>query len=110
MKSTGRAISAIVLAILMGLTAVTSTAQAGRAIKTKVMPVYPELAKRMNVNGTVRVELTVAPSGQVKSAKAVGGHPLLIEAAVTAAKQFKYATAAEETTEIVPFNFTNKSQ
>jgi TonB family protein len=106
MKSTRRAISVIVLAVLVSFTAVASFGLDQRTIKTKVVPVYPELAKRLNVNGTVRVELVVAPSGQVKSAKAVGGHPLLIDAAVNAAKQFKYAPAAEETTEVVPFNFT----
>jgi TonB family protein len=109
MKSTPRAISVIVLATLLSVTAVASFGQDARPIKNKVTPVYPELAKKLNVGGTVRVQLVVAPSGQVKSAKAVGGHPLLIEAAVSAAKQFKYAPAAEESTEIVPFNF-NRAQ
>jgi protein TonB len=106
MTSTPRGLWVIVLAILASLTGVTSFAQDARPIKTKVMPVYPELAKKLNVNGTVRVELVVAPNGQVKSAKAVGGHPLLIEAALSAARQLKFTPAAEETTEIVPFNFT----
>ena len=40
-----------------------------------------------------------------KSAKAIGGHPLLIDASVNAAKQFKYEAATEETKEIVEFKF-----
>lgn len=107
MTSTRRATSAILLAVLAGFAALPSFAQGGRTIKSKIVPAYPELARKLNVNGTVRVELVVAPSGQVKSAKAIGGHPLLIEAAVSAAKQFKFAPSAEETKEIVPFNFSH---
>lgn len=79
----------------------------GRAVKSKVSPTYPELAKRMNINGAVKVEVTVAPSGVVKTAKAMGGHPLLIDAAERAAKQFRFEASAEETKEIVEFKFTS---
>jgi hypothetical protein len=48
----------------------------------------------------------VLPNGAVKSAKAIGGHPLLIDAAVNAAKNFKFETAAAETKEEIPFNFS----
>jgi len=78
----------------------------GRVTKQKVSPAYPELAKKMNVVGVVKVELTVAANGQVKSAKAIGGHPLLIDASVNAAKQFKYEAGSEETKELVEFKFT----
>lgn len=75
-----------------------------RAVKSRVTPSYPELAKKMNVVGAVKVEVVVASTGAVKSAKAMGGHPLLIDAAVNAAKGFKYAPG-EETTEHITFNF-----
>src|SRR5437879_7983830 len=78
----------------------------GRVTKQKVSPTYPELAKKMNVVGVVKVELTVLPNGQVKSAKAIGGHPLLIDASVNAANQFKYEAGSEETKELVEFKFT----
>ena len=90
--------------ILMGST---QSAFAQRVVKSKVAPSYPELAKKMNVNGVVKVELTVAPTGSVKAAKAIGGHPLLIDAAVNAAKQFKYEASTEETKEIVEFKFNS---
>ena len=91
--------------LMMALVFTTSAlAQSTRAIKSKVTPTYPELAKRMNVNGAVKVEITVAANGTVKAAKALGGHPLLIDAAVNAAKQFKYE-AGEETKEVVEFKF-----
>jgi hypothetical protein len=53
------------------------------------------------------VEVVVAPNGTVKSAKAIGGHPLLIDSAVTAAKATKYEASAEETKELIVYNFNN---
>lgn len=80
-----------------------------RQVKSQGKVVFPELAKRMNVAGAVKVEVTVAPNGTVKAAKALGGHPLLIDAAVNAAKNTKYEAAAEETKEIIVYNFNASS-
>jgi TonB family protein len=79
---------------------------ADRALKSKVTPVYPELARKMAVSGTVKVEVTIAPNGSVKNVKVIGGHPLLVDAAVDAVKKFKYETASEESTQIVEFKFS----
>jgi TonB family protein len=98
-----RSLVRITAAAVLALSLV-AVAQSTRTVKTKVTPNYPELAKKMNVNGAVKVELVVAPNGAVKTAKALGGHPLLIDAALNAAKQFKYE-AGEETKEIVTFKF-----
>jgi len=76
-----------------------------RKPKSKVSPAYPELAKKMNVSGTVKVEIVIAPNGSVKSAKALGGHPLLIESALDAVKKWKFEPASEETTQIIAFDF-----
>ena len=95
----------LVLGILTSLPG-TASAQEKRVIKQRGNAVYPELAKRMNVQGTVKVEVMVLANGVVKSAKALGGHPLLIDAAVNAAKQMKFEPAAGETREEIPFNFT----
>jgi outer membrane biosynthesis protein TonB len=53
-----------------------------RKVKTKVAPVYPDIARRMNITGTVKVLVVVAPNGSLKSSKVVGGHPLLVTAAM----------------------------
>lgn len=77
-----------------------------RRVKTKVTPTYPELARRFNASGTVKIEVIVAPNGTVKTTKVVGGHPLLAGAAEEALKKWKYEPSAEETKAVVEFNFT----
>jgi TonB family protein len=98
------------LALLVGMTAISPAAHAqdtigGRKVKSKPQLVYPELAKNMHIAGSVKVEIVIAPNGTVKSAKALGGHPLLIESAVDAAKKFKFEPGPEETTADVKFDF-----
>lgn len=98
-----------VLAVALLVTFLSGIAMADdRAVKSRVTPSYPELAKKMNVVGSVKVEVVVASTGVVKSAKAMGGHPLLIDAAVNAAKGYKYVPG-EETTEHITFNFGNSN-
>ena len=36
----------------------------------------------MNITGTVKIEVVVAPNGTVKDARVVGGHPVLANAAL----------------------------
>jgi hypothetical protein len=37
----------------------------------------PELAKKGNLTGTVKIEVTIAPDGTVKRTRVMGGHPVL---------------------------------
>ena len=67
-----------------------------RKVKIKIAPAYPELAKKLNVSGSVKLEVLVGPNGSVKSVKALGGHPLLVDAAVEAVKQWKYEAGPED--------------
>ena len=76
-----------------------------RKVIKQVAPVYSEIARRANLSGTVKVEVTIAPNGVVKSAKLVGGHPLLADSALEAVKIWKYEPASAESTTIVVFNF-----
>jgi TonB family protein len=76
-----------------------------RKAKTKVSPVYPEVARRMSIEGTVKLAVVVSPNGTVKSSKAVGGHPLLVNAAVEAMRQWKFEPASTESSGIVEFKF-----
>ncbi len=56
---------------------------------------------RMSITGTVKVLVVVAPNGNLKSTKVVGGHPLLVNAAMDAIKKWKFEPAPEESTGIV---------
>jgi TonB family protein len=76
-----------------------------RKVKSKVAPSYPELARRMNITGTVKVQVTVATNGTVKTAKLVGGHPVLANAALDAVKKWRFESGPEESTGIVEFRF-----
>jgi TonB family protein len=68
-------------------------------------PEYPEIARRMNINGTVKVELVIAADGTIKSAKVLGGHPVLADAVQRALQKWKDAPGPSETTLQLDFKF-----
>jgi TonB family protein len=76
-----------------------------RKTKSKVEPMYPELARRMKISGVVKVSVTVAANGIVKDAKVVGGHPVLANAVLDAVKKWRFETGPQETTESLQFRF-----
>jgi TonB family protein len=76
-----------------------------RRAKNRVQPLYPELARKMNISGTVKIEVIVAPNGTVKDARVVGGHPVLANSALDAAKKWRFEPAAGESTGIIDFKF-----
>ena len=76
-----------------------------RKVKSRVAPVYPELARRMNIVGVVKVLITVTPAGTVKDAKLVGGHPVLASPALDAVRKWRFETSPQESTGIVEFRF-----
>jgi TonB family protein len=99
-----------VVAVLLGGVKLTLRAQNSdnevvRRAKSKVQPEYPELARRMNITGTVRVQVVVAPNGTVKDAKVVGGHPVLAGAALEAVRKWRFEPAPAESTGVVDFKF-----
>jgi len=103
-----------VLAMAAGTGAIGLEAQAAqgqvqgenaRRVKNKVQPVYPDLARRMNLSGTVKVEVVISPNGTVKEAQVVGGHPVLANAALEAARKWRFEPAAAESSSVVDFKF-----
>ncbi|MBS1809943.1 MAG: TonB family protein [Acidobacteria bacterium] len=56
----------------------------------KAQPSYPAAAKAAGVEGPVQVTVTVNENGEVTTAQAVSGHPLLREAATEAGRQWKF--------------------
>jgi protein TonB len=55
-----------------------------------VNPIYPTLAAKARVTGTVVLEATVAADGTVDEIRVISGHMLLIDAAINCVKQWKY--------------------
>jgi TonB family protein len=70
--------------------------EAGRKIKSRIPPKYPELAIKTKLVGMARIEMTVMPDGSVSEVKELGGNPLLLGALVSAVKQWKYEPASRE--------------
>ncbi len=56
-----------------------------------VTPTYPAAAKAVRASGSVNVQVTIDENGNVISATAVSGHPLLRAAAVSAARSSKFS-------------------
>ncbi len=52
--------------------------------------IYPDVARRMKISGTVRLQLQLTPSGSVREIKVLGGNPVLASAAQQAVKQAKF--------------------
>ena len=110
--STVRRLFALLLLIGVGAVVVVGPVRAlgedkeiTRKVKTKVAPVYPDIARRMSISGTVKLVVVVAPTGVVKSTKVLGGHPLLVSAAEEAVKKWKFETSPDEDSGVVEFTF-----
>ena len=92
--------------VLAGSLASAQQAEEGRRkAKTKVTPAYPDLARKMNITGKVKVEAVIAPDGHVKSVRAVGGSPVLVQPCLDAVKEWRFDAASEETLQLIEFNF-----
>jgi TonB family protein len=76
-----------------------------RKIVTRVMPHYPEMARTMNLKGSVKAEALVKPNGMVKSVDVKGGHPVLVRAAEDAIYKWKWEPATHETREPIEVRF-----
>lgn len=68
-----------------------------RRLRVGPQPDYPEMARRLDLKGTVQLELLIARDGSVKDVRVIGGHPVLAEAAVRAVKGWQYEPADKET-------------
>ena len=107
-----RYVATVLLALSVGVVAFFPSSSLGqeaaegrRKIVNKVVPLYPELARRIQMRGTVRVEALVASNGNVKFTQVIGGSPLLAKAAVDAIAKWKWVAAPQETKELIELNF-----
>ncbi|HEX7728153.1 MAG TPA: energy transducer TonB [Terracidiphilus sp.] len=95
----------VAVALFCLVVSVPGLAQSGRAIKTRVAPVYPEIAKRMHISGAVRVSVTIDAEGKVTDAKPVSGNQMLAAAAVDAVRKWRFEPGTGETTVELDINF-----
>jgi TonB family protein len=103
-RAGSRLFQAAALALLASM-ALPARAADDRAIRSRVPPVYPEIAKRMRISGVVKVEATVDPDGKVTDVKTVSGSRMLSPAAEEAVRKWTFAPAAEKSTVSVEINF-----
>lgn len=103
-RMTKRAAGLAVLILLAGL-AMPGRAADERAVKSRVVPVYPEIAKRMRISGVVKVEVTVDADGKVVEVKPVSGNQMLSNAAQDAVRKWKFAPGEGQATMQLSINF-----
>ena len=96
---------AFAFSVIFLLSALGSWGQETRKLIKKVDPIYPELARKMSMTGTVKVEITIKADGSVGDVRALGGNPVLVAAVEEAVKQWKYASAPAEAKKILEFKF-----
>ena len=94
----------LVLALAVSLPAFAE----GRKIVKEKQPAYPEMARKFALQGSVTMQVTVAPNGHVTETKVMGGHPILAQAAKDAVSNWVYEPAPSTTTETVKVNFTQQ--
>ena len=56
----------------------------------RVEPTYPPLARSARVQGDVVLSAVIDTNGQIQNLVLVSGHPMLVPAAITAVKQWRY--------------------
>ncbi len=82
-----------------------SAESAGRKVRSKVVPAYPDIARAAHITGKVKIEATIAADGHVISTKVVGGSPLLVNAAMDALSKWRFEAGPSDSTEVIEFEF-----
>lgn len=99
--------------LVMGQEAVlnVSKTDAMKNATAKVAPAYPPMARQLGMQGDVEVEARISEEGTVESVKPLTGNPVLLNAAVAAAKQWKFTPFTNEgkaVKAVAPISFTFK--
>ncbi len=69
---------------------VSSGVQGAKVIR-KISPTYPPIARQARIQGVVRLEAIIAKDGSIQNLRVIQGHPLLVQSALQAVKQWRYA-------------------
>jgi TonB family protein len=95
----------VVVVMVLCFGAANLSAQETRKAIAQPSPAYPSMARQFQLSGTVKVQVVIAPDGQIRETKVLGGHPLLAESVLNALKKWKFAQSNAETTQVLEFNF-----
>jgi protein TonB len=70
-------------------TRVGGAVQAAKLVN-RVQPIYPPLARQTRISGTVKLHAIIGKDGSVQQLQVVSGHPLLVQSALDAVRQWRY--------------------
>jgi TonB family protein len=84
------------------------SSEAVRKVVTRVSPQYPNLARSMNIKGTVKLVVIVGPNGSPKSIQVRGGNPVLVQSAEKALRDWKWEPATHASSEAVDLRFDSR--
>jgi protein TonB len=56
----------------------------------QVKPNYPPLARQARVQGSVVLQAVISKDGTIQNLRVVSGHPMLVQSALDAVKQWRY--------------------
>jgi protein TonB len=59
-------------------------------LANRVQPVYPALARQARITGVVVLHAIIAKDGTISQLEVISGHPLLVQSALDAVKQWRY--------------------
>lgn len=68
---------------------VAGPAQAAKLVN-RIAPIYPPLARQTRIQGVVKLHAIIDTDGAVLELSVIEGHPLLLQAALDAVKQWRY--------------------
>lgn len=101
MRLTFRAVSFVLFTLFLSIATIAQNQETPRRIRIggnvqrasllkQAQPVYPPLAMQARIQGTVRLQVTVSKEGRVVQAEVLSGHPLLVQSALDAVRQWEY--------------------
>ena len=69
--------------------AIISKLDAGQILR-RVEPAYPPLARTARIQGNVVLRAMISRSGEIENLQVISGHPMLVQAAIEAVRQWKF--------------------
>jgi TonB family protein len=73
-----------------------SNEEATERLTKRVPPQYPPLALTAHIQGSVAIEITITETGSVENMRALSGHPILVQSAMDAVRQWEFDPFKED--------------